>query len=202
MKRPAIASRPSDDETLLRETGQSRTEWFNLINKSGASGRAAVGKVLLAQKVNPWWLGTLMVDYEAHVRMVEKDGRPKGYSICSTKSLKAPVARVFKAFTTASDLDKWFGAKTSIGLVEGGAFTNADGNSGTIEKVRPDKALVYTWNTKGFAEGSRVEALFQPKGTGCGVVVNHTRVMTRGEADELRAMWEEALNQLKSHLDG
>jgi hypothetical protein len=44
--------------------------------------------------------------------------------------------------------------------------------------------------------------LFQPKGAGCGVVVNHTRVMTRREADEVREMWATALNQLRAHLDG
>jgi uncharacterized protein YndB with AHSA1/START domain len=202
MKRPSIAARQADEKSLVRETGKSRSEWFKLIDKSGASGRAAVGKVLLAHKVDAWWLSTLVVEYEGHAGIVEKDGRPKGYSICSTKSLKAPVGRVFKAFTTAADLDKWFGAKTSIAAKEGGAFTNGDGNIGTIEKVRPDKALVYTWSTKGFAERSRVEALFQPKGAGCGVVLNHTRLMTRREADEVRAMWEEALNNLKRYLDG
>jgi uncharacterized protein YndB with AHSA1/START domain len=201
MKRPTIDPRPTDDRTIERETGLSRAQLFKLLASAG-SGRSALGKALQAKKIDAALIPTLIVDFEAHAGIVEKDGRPKGYSVCATKSVGASATRAFKAFTSPADLDKWFGTKTTIAAKEGGVFANADGNRGTITKLRPDKAIVFTWETAGFAEGSQVEVLFQPKGDKCGLVVNHTRVMTRREYDEVREMWGQALGQLKSHLEG
>jgi uncharacterized protein YndB with AHSA1/START domain len=81
---------------------------------------------------------------------------------------------------------------------EGDAWENGDGNRGIVRKLRAPKSVVLTWDTPGFAEGSVIEALFQPKGAGCGVVVNHTRIATRDDADAARAMWDEALVRLRT----
>lgn len=201
MKRPELTPRPIDDKAMARETGHTRSEWFKEIERTKADGRSAIGKALLARKVDAWWLTVITVEYEAHAGIAEKDGRPKGYSLCITKSVAAPVSTVFKSFTISRELDKWFGAKNDMAAAEGGSYGNADGNKGSVKKVRPDKSLVLSWDAAGLAEGSVVEVLFQPKGDKCGIVVNHTRVMTRHEADEVRAMWGEALDRLKSVLE-
>lgn len=178
MKRPAITARQHDDATLKRETGRSRKDWYALIDKSGAEGRAAINKVLLAEKLDAWWMSTLNVEYEAHKGTIEKDGRPKGYALCSTKTINATPEKVFTAFTKAK------------GLV------------GTVVKSKPGKSVVFTWDAPGFADGSQVEALFQPKDGKCGIVVNHTRVQTREDADAVRAAWSEALDTLKGSIEG
>jgi uncharacterized protein YndB with AHSA1/START domain len=199
MKRPKVDVRPTDDKTIERETGLTRAQLYALMENAGA-GRSALGKALQAKKVDATLVPTLLVDFEAHAGITEKDGRPKGYSVCSTKTVDASASRAFGAFTSADDLDQWFGPKTSISAKEGGTLANGDGNRGTITKLRADKALVFTWDTPGFAEGSVVEVLFQPKGDKCGLVVNHTRIMTRQEYEEIREMWSQALNGLKTFL--
>ncbi len=202
MKRPATEERTSDDKACKAETGKTRAEWFAAIDKSGSTGRAAVGKFLQAAKVDAWWIITLTVDHEAANGIVEKDGRPKGYSVCSTKSVAASASRTYQALTTAKDLSVWFGPGATIDATEGGALGDKDGAKGRITKLRPDKALVFTWETPKFAAGSVVEILVQPKGDKTGLVVNHTRVEGRHEADHVREMWSEALNRLKAHLEG
>ena len=202
MKREATTARKNDDRTCKAETGRTRAEWFARIEKVGATGRSAIGKFLLSEKVDAWWITTLTVDYEAAKGIVEKDGRPKGYSICSTKTVGTPPARTFKALTTPADLAKWFGPGASIEAKEGAAIRDKDGVRGTMKKVKPYKAIVFTWDTPGFAEGSQVEVLVQPKGDKTGLVVNHTRVATREDADAVRAAWEQALIRLKEHLEG
>jgi uncharacterized protein YndB with AHSA1/START domain len=201
MKRPKLTARPIDDKAMTRETGHTRSEWFKEIERTKADGRSAIGKALLAKKVDAWWITVITVEYEAYAGIVEKDGRPKGYSLCITKTVAAPVPRVFKSFTVPRELDKWFGAANEMAATDNASYSNADGNKGSVKKVRPDKALVLSWEAAGFAEGSQVEVLFQPKGETCGIVVNHTRVMTRHEADEVRAMWGDALERLKSQLE-
>jgi len=199
MRRPEVTTRSTTDKAMAAETGHTRAEWFRDIERSKADGRSAIGKYLLGRKVDPWWITVITIEYEDHAGIVEKDGRAKGYSLCITKSVATPVTDVFRSFTVSSELDKWFGSRNDMALEEGGAYKNADGNRGLVKKVRPDKALVLSWDATGFAEGSQVEVLFQPKGDKCGLVVNHTRVMTRKEADEVRAMWDEGLARLKSH---
>ena len=41
------------------------------------------------QKVEPWWSATIVSEYEIARGDFAKDGKPKGYSICPTKSIKA-----------------------------------------------------------------------------------------------------------------
>ena len=201
MKRPSIPERKTDDKTCKSETGKSKAEWFAAIDKGGGGGRAVVGKLLQTAKVDPWWLTVLSVEYEAAKKTVEKDGKPKGYSICSTKSVAANAAKTWKALTTSSELTKWFGSGATMEAKEGGALKDKDGVSGTVTKVRPEKALVFTWDAA-WAAGSTVEVLVQPKGDKTGLVVNHTRIQTRADADAVREAWSQALNTLKTHIEG
>lgn len=201
MKRDAGTARKHDDKTCKAETGRTRAEWFAAIDKAGAAGRSAVGKFLQGEKVEAWWITTLMVDHEAAKGIVEKDGRPKGYSICSTKTVAVPPARTFKALTTSAELSKWFGPGASIDAKEGGTISDKEGVRGTVKKLKPDKAIVFTWETPGFATNSQVEVLVQPKGDKTGLVVNHTRVQTVEDADAVRAAWGQALTRLKEHLE-
>jgi len=202
VKRPSISERDSSEKACKAETGKSRAEWFAACEKSGATGRAAIGKFFQAAKVEPWWLTVLTVEYEAAKGAVEKDGRPKGYSICSTKSVDASAADTFKAFTVSSELAKWFGAGATIDAKEGGTLKDGDGVRARLTKVRPGKTLAFVWETPGFAEGSAVEILIQPKGAKTGLVVNHTRIATRRDADGVRGAWEQALNRLKERFAG
>ena len=202
MKRPALTPRPSDDATLTADTGRDRAAWFAAIDAAGASGRSAIGRFLQGEKLDPWWVTTLLVDYEAAKGAKEKDGRPKGYSLCVTKTVAAPVGRVWRAFTEGAELGAWFGPDTRIDPQPGGRIENADGNRATLTKVRPDKALVFGWDSADMEAGSQVEVLFQPKGGKTGIVVNHTRVQDRAGADAIRAAWEDALVRLKAHCEG
>jgi hypothetical protein len=57
------------------------------------------------------------------------------------------------------------------------------------------------WLSEDLAPDTVVEVLFQPKGEKCGIVLNHTRIADRAEADASRAAWEDALRRLKSHIE-
>lgn len=201
MKRPNSFERNTDDNACRAETGMPKAEWFAAIEKGGADGRAAAGKLLQMAKVDPWWITVLLVDYEASTKTVEKDGKPKGYSICSTKSVSANAATTWKALTTSAELAKWFGSGATMQAIEGGALKDKDGVAGKVTKVRPEKALVFTWEAD-WASGSTVEVLVQPKGDKTGLVVNHTRIQTRADADAVREAWTLALNALKAHIEG
>ena len=78
--------------------------------------------------LDPWWSSTLIIEYENARGVVEKDGKPKGYTICATKAVKTGADRCFAAFASAGELDRWLGAGHRVDFREGGAIANADGN--------------------------------------------------------------------------
>ncbi len=65
--------------------------------------------------------------------------------------------------------------------------------------MRSNKDIRMTFENAGLSSPTHVEVQFQDKGKGkTGLLVNHTRIQTRAEADGLRAAWGKALDQLKA----
>lgn len=202
-----IQYQPANEMTaasIRSATGKSWDEWFAALDKAGgaAQGRKALNEFLFNKnKVDAWWTGTIVVEYEKARKVVEKDGRPKGYNICVTKAIQAKPADLFRAFEDGARLSKWFGAGTKVEFREGGAFSNADGNRGQFKKINPGKLLRFTWEGERH-DGEVVEVKLQPSGAKCSVMVSHDRIQTRESADGLRAAWGQALETLKKQMEG
>ncbi len=49
-------------------------------------------------KIDLWWATTIVNEYEIARGDLAKDGKPKGYSICPTKSIKASPKDCYAAF--------------------------------------------------------------------------------------------------------
>lgn len=206
MKIEAQASPEIHDASAKEKTGKTLAQWFAVLDQAGglAKGRRELSNLVLEQVgKDAWWATTIVVEYERAKGQKEKDGRPTGYSICSTKSVAAPLGRVFASFGSQADLDRWLGAGTRVSFAEGGALTNDDGDRLRFTRIRADKDLRLAWEHATRAPGSQVEVLFADKGQGkTGITLNHTRIATRREADELRSGWGAALEALKRHLEG
>lgn len=194
-----------DNDQCIAATSKSLDQWFKDLDQLGGTSlgrRALVQHVYDATQKNEWWATTIVVEYEKARGAIEKDGRPKGYSICSTKSIAAPIARVFSAFGNAADLDRWLGPQTVVAFEEGASLVNADGNRATFTRIRNDKDLRLDWEAPDLAPGTKVEVLFKESGKGkTAVTLNHMRIQERHDADLLRAGWASALNALKKHLE-
>ena len=52
----------------------------------------------------------------------KKDGLFEGYFVCATKTIAAPPADVFKAWSSGTELSKWFGGATKAEVKDGGLF--------------------------------------------------------------------------------
>jgi len=195
---------PLTDEAIQAATGKTWDEWFTVLDERGgpAAGRRAIGDYLYSEyKVDIWWVSAINVQYEAARGVKERDGRGKGYTICATKTITAPLDRVYAAWASAAELDQWFGSDHHADVSDGGSYSNSDGDTGTYKRVRPNKDLRFTWENPAH-QPSIVDVLFADKGKGkTGVQVTHDRIQTREEADGLRAGWGEALDRLKALLE-
>ncbi len=196
---------PMTEEAIRAATGKTWEEWFAVLDARGgpAQGRREINNYLYADcKIDIWWCSTLNIAYEAARGVVEKDGRPKGYTICATKTIAAPLEQVYDAWTTSQNLDRWFGAGNRADVADGGRFQNADGDAGTFKRVRANKDLRFTWEHPEHTPGGIVDVAFQDKGKGkTGIIATHDRIQTRAEADGLRAGWLGALDRLKGWLE-
>ena len=145
-----------------------------------------------------WWPTTIYVEYEAHHGVKKKDGLAEGYSICATKTIKAPVDAVYKAWTNPKKFAEMFGDGGKQNVKEGGAISCKAGCKGEFLRIRPNKDLRFSWEHKGCKAPMRVDVQFQDNKGKCLMNVMTARIQTRPEADGLRKAWGEALNRLKS----
>ena len=204
MKVERKAEHAVSDETCKAATGRTLAEWHGLIDGRGGLelGRRKIGDWLAGElKVEPWWSATITHEYELARGAVEKDGKPKGYTICATKTVKADPASCYGAFATAAALDRWFGPRHDAKIEEGGHWRNADGNQATVKKATPGKTIRLTWEDAGLTLPTPVEIKFAPSGAKTTVMVTIERLQTRAEADGYRRAWGEALERLKQTLE-
>jgi uncharacterized protein YndB with AHSA1/START domain len=205
MKTTFKSDNPVTNEAAKAATGKTMDQWFAVLDKMDGlkQGRRAINVHLYEQKIDPWWTATIAVEYEKHHDVRKKDGLFEGYFVCSTKTIAAPPNEVFKAWSGGAELSKWFGAATKAEVKDGGAFENKDGDKGKFLRVRENKDLRMTFENDGLSAPTLVDVQFQDKGKGkTGMLVNHTRLQTRAEADGFRAAWAEALDKLKSLCEG
>lgn len=205
MKSNLKSDHPVTNEAAMAATGKTLDQWFAALDKMDGlkQGRRAINNHLYEQKVDPWWCSTIAVEYEKHHDVRKKDGLFEGYFVCATKTIAAPPAEVYKAWSSGAELSKWFGSGAKADLKDGGAFETKDGDKGTFLRVRVNKDIRMTFENKAFSAPTQVDVQFQDKGKGkTGLLVNHTRIQTRAEADGLRAAWAEALDQLKVVCEG
>lgn len=204
MKIDLRSDKPLDDASAQADTGRTLREWFALLDAFGGpgQGRRAIGNHLYdTYKLDPWWIATLNIQYEAAHGLREKDGRTKGYSICATKSIKAGPQPCFDAFASADALDRWLGPGHTLGFKDGGVLANGDGNAAAIRTIKPGKAIKLTWQQADAAPDTPVEIKFQPAGAKTTVMIVHDRLQSRAEADGFRRAWGESLERLKAVLE-
>lgn len=197
---------PRTDEQIKKDTGKTWAQWFRLIDDFDglAQGRRNTVQFIYDQHniKDVWWCATIAVEYEHAKGVLERDGLRKGYSICATKTLAADADAVFAAWADVTLLNRWFtnGAKQAFEV--GGRYENGDGDRGVFKKIKPGKEIVFTWEQPKHTAGSFVEVKIAPKDKGkCQVMVNHNRIQTRDEADDLREAWGGALEKLKELLE-
>jgi uncharacterized protein YndB with AHSA1/START domain len=204
MKVERRAEHPVSDSSCTAATGHTLGEWHMQIDARGGLGlgRRELGKWLITELgIDPWWSSTIVHEYELARDAVEKDGKPKGYTICATKTVKAGAARCHQAFASSRALDAWFGPQHDARIEDGGHWRNADGNFATVRKVNPGKSIRLLWQDPGLTMPTPVEIKFAPAGAKTTVMVTIDRLQTRAEADGYRRAWGEALDRLKGILE-
>jgi uncharacterized protein YndB with AHSA1/START domain len=135
------------------------------------------------------------------------------------RTINAPVARVFEAWTEPRHLLQWWGprpvicSQAEVDLRTGGAYRIGnqlpDGAivwiSGEFELVDPPKLLVYSWHVEGRAVPSgpsRVTVRFEPRSAGTEVIVLHERIDSEETRVDHEHGWNGCLDNLETLFRG
>ena len=166
MKVTNTPDHPVTDEACKAATGKSMAEWFQELDSIGAlkMGRRDSVQHMYGSGKDPWWPTTVYVEYEAHHGIKKKDGLAEGYSICATKSISAPVEKVYAVWTDPKSFAEMFGDNGRQDLSEGGAIECDGGCKATFTRIRENKDLRFTWQHPGCTAPMTVDVMFQEIG--------------------------------------
>ena len=176
---------PRSSAGMRRATGRDRAEWFEVLDQWGAAGRPyrEIADWLAAEhRLSKWWAQKLIVEYEEARGLRDPGIRRDGtFEVGASKTVAAPVERLFAAFAEAKVRGRW---------LPGVTVRDA---SGVGEPLRFD------WKDG----ASRVVASFTAGGKGKSQVsVQHQRLRDAKAAAEMKAFWRERLGALKVRLEG
>jgi uncharacterized protein YndB with AHSA1/START domain len=173
------------DEAVEAKTGRAWAEWFAILDAAGAqqmSHKQIVALLSEGYGVGAWWQQMVTVTYEQARGLRGKHEMPSGYQISRSKTLDAPLEKVFVAWAEESQRSRWL-AEPNL----------------TLRKATPGKNARFTW-----VDGqSAVEARFTPKGADrTQVSVQHDKLADAAQAEKMKAYWSEALENLERWLAG
>jgi uncharacterized protein YndB with AHSA1/START domain len=137
----------------------------------------------------------------------------EGIALVARRTVRAPAARLFEAWTQPEHLRAWWGPRpvtcsaAEVDLRVGGRYRleNAlpDGNIVIIEGefllVEPPRRLVYTWRAGDDPE-SRVTVRFEPRAEATEVIVIHERIADERIRQSHVGGWEGCLDGLVRHF--
>lgn len=170
---------------MRRGTGRERDEWFALLDAWGAAGREhkeIAAWIMGTHGVDNWWAQTLTVDYEqARGLRLPGGSRDGTFSVNASKTVAAPVARLFESFVDAKLRKRWL--------------------PDALLRKRTSQAgrtAHFDWE----AGATRVHVFFTAKGESKSqAALVHERLPDAKAAEKAKAYWRERMASLKTLLE-
>lgn len=132
------------------------------------------------------------------------------YELTLNKRCKAPVARVFAAWSSPEQVQRWFAPgdltvpEAEVDFRVGGAYRivmqRPDGQQhivgGVYRDIVPDERLVFTWSWEGSGVTSEVEIRLQPADGQTDLTLLHRQIPTEESRESHKQGWEGCLAKL------
>ncbi len=183
MKPTAAKTAGITASAVKKATGRTWTEWRVLLNKAGAKSWTHAEIALCLQRkhqVADWWCQMVTVGYEQAIGRRVKHQKADGFEVSVSKTIAAPVALAFEAWTDAAVRDQWL---PDVAL--------------TVRKATPHKSVRIRW-----PDDTTLSVNFWPKGAlKCQVMPQHGRLASTAEAETMKAYWTDQLEALRAFLE-
>lgn len=181
---PAWVEQPGmSAEALRRATGKTWEEWFALLDAWGAVERThteIARHVHEAHEIDGWWAQGVTVGYERARGLRQRHQRPDGFSVNASKTVAAPLTRLYAALLDESLRDQW---------LEPGTLR--------VRTSQPQRSARFDV----VASGTLLTATFLAKGeTKATVQLQELKLPTAEEVEPRKAFWKASLNRLAALL--
>jgi len=172
------------DDAVKAKTGKIWKEWFSILDKAGAKklSHPEIVKILSEQHgVSSWWRQTVTVTYEQARGLRQLHQKPGGFEISVSRTIKVPLAKLYKSFETAKARGVWL-----------------DEDSLEVGKTKANKSIRGAWNEV----ATSLEISFVEKGESKSqVVVTHRKLPNAKASATMKAFWGNALDRLRASLE-
>jgi hypothetical protein len=176
------------DDAVRKATGHGWEEWLALLDGEGAMALDHKTIALMLHDkhgVEEWWCQAVTVGYEQARGKREKYQTPDGFQAGVSKTIQAPVGKLYKAWEDEGQRERWLGDHQ----VE-------------VRTATADKSMRMTWLSKGTEEGSSVEVYFWPKDANkCLVQVQQRKLADAAAVQRVRAYWSVKLENLRAMME-
>jgi len=171
------------DESVMKSTGKTWSEWFSILNKAGAKKmehKEIAEYLSVKQSVPDWWSQMVTVQYEQEVKGRKLHETTSGFQISKSKTLPFSMAKVFSAVQSSSKRKIW--------------LKDPDFK---ISKAIKNKSIRGKW-----MDGkTNIEFQFYSKDKNrTQLVVQLNKINSSKEAEKLKKYWEMNLKILQDKL--
>jgi len=173
------------DEAVRSKTGLTWPEWVDALDAHDAAtlSHPEIVRRLTGDhpEVSAWWAQMIAVGYE-RVRGLREPGqrRDGSYRAGRSRTVAAPVARVYRAFAEPGEREAWLG---DVGL--------------EVRTARKDRSMRIAW-----PDGTSVSVSFSAKGPASSrVAVEHEKLPDAEATAAAKTFWGERLAALVAWLD-
>jgi len=172
------------DESVIKSTGKSWNEWFSILNKAGAKkmDHKDIAEYLSKkQNVHAWWSQMVTVQYEQEIKGRKRHETTSGYQISKSKTLSFSTSKVFSVVQYPALRKSWL-----------------KNPNFSITKSTKNKSIRGKW-----VDGkTNIEFQFYPKDNfKTQLVVQHNKLSSAKEAEQMKKYWGKQLSNLKKHLE-
>jgi uncharacterized protein YndB with AHSA1/START domain len=176
------------DEAVKAKTGKDWAAWFKILDQAGAKkmGHQEIVAVLSNQHgVGPWWQQMVTVTYEQARGLRAKHEKPAGYEISVSRTIAAPVTKVYQAWQDDKARAKWLPEPGTPELPI------------VIRTAAVNNSMRITWPDK-----TSVSVNFYAKGAAKSqVVAQHGKLPNAKSAARMKTFWSGALDRLKKQVE-
>ena len=181
MEKKTGKSRQFSDSIVETRTGKNWTQWFRILDQAGAGKmphREIAAFLGAKYRLAPWWRQMVAVEYErARGLRVKFQGSSGSFAANSGRTIAAPLAKVYAAWTDARKRRSWL-----------------PGAPLEITTHTKNKSLRAAWD----GNKSRLGVNFSARGAGkTQVAVDHMKLTSVREVKKMKAYWSAALNRLE-----
>ena len=163
MKCTLKSDHPVTNEAAKAATGKTLDQWFANWTSRTDSNRAGAPTTTTctSKKSTSGGAPPLPSNTNGTMTFARRTDCLRATSSARQKLSRAPPAEVFKAWSSAAELSKWFGAGTKAEVKDGGTYQNKDGDKGKFLRVRQNKDIRMTFENPAFSSPTKWTCSFR-----------------------------------------